>query len=518
MDERAAASAVEWSEFGPEAFARAAEADSPLLLSLTTPWCEWCRRMDETTYGDPRIAGHLADGFVPVRVDADRFPRVRERYNAGGFPSTVFCTPSGEIVSAAGHLEPDGMRQVLERVRETWTEKGASAGRVPRALREEPPAGPVEERIVRLLVGQLEEKYDGEFGGWGTEAKFPLPRTVEFALKRDRARGVAALRVANRNLQSPDGSFGRYAGSRDWSDVQTETLLDAHAGLVRANANAYLLTGDDEFREAAEDGVTYLRDTLAVEGGFGGSESTDGVDGTVFADRNARVADACLTLYGYTDSGAAREAGERALDAVEGLVDDSGLPAHHADAPAYERGALADAAAAVGAFTTAAEVLDPAYAETATGIADAAIDELREGDAFVDGPREGPGLLSEPLRPLDGNAELADALVTLSYLVGESGYREVARAAAGAFAGAAERIGVQVAGYGTAVSRLVDPPLRIRVGETGSDLHRAALRLADHEKVVVPGNETGATVVTAEGEFGPADDPEELATLVSERA
>jgi len=522
MDERAAASAVEWVDFSPEAFERAEAEDCPLVLSVTTPWCEWCRRMDETTYGDPRIAGHLADGFVAVRVDGDRFPRVRERYNAGGFPSTVFLTPDGEILTAAGHLEPDEMRQVLTRVRETWRTEGREAGQVPRALREDPPAGPVDERIARLIAGQVTEQYDEEFGGWGTEAKFPLPRTVEFALKRDRARALGALRAANESLQSSTGGFGRYAASRDWSDAQTETLLDAHAGMVRANANAYLVAGEAAFREAATDGVAYLRETLAVDGGFGGSESENGVDATVFADRNARVADACLTLYAYTDSEAALAAGKRALEGVDALTESSTLPAHYGGAPAYERESLADAAATLRAFTTAAQVLNPTYAERAAELADAMVDALRDGDSFLDGPRSGPGLLSRPLRPLDDNATVANALIDLSYLCGEPSYRETAHDTVGAFAGAAERVGVQVAGYGTAAARVVTPPLRIRVTDgAGSDLHRAALRLADHEKVVVPdadGPDGTARIETADGEFGPAGTPAALADLVAEHA
>jgi len=79
----------------------------------------------------------------------------------------------------------------------------------------------------------------------------------------------------------------------------------------------------------------------------------------------------------------------------------------------------------------------------------------------------------------------ADGLLELAVLTGEDRYREVARETLETFAGASDRFGVQIARYATAVSRLLEGPLVIRVaGEPGSDLHRAALRLADHEKVV----------------------------------
>ena len=101
---------VEWREWGEEAFAEARAESKPLLLSLSASWCVACDEMDRTTYADPRLAGHLKESFVPVRVDVDRQPRTRERYNMGGFPSTVFCTPEGKIITGASTRRPSRFR------------------------------------------------------------------------------------------------------------------------------------------------------------------------------------------------------------------------------------------------------------------------------------------------------------------------------------------------------------------------------------------------------------------------
>lgn len=175
----------------------------------------------------------------------------------------------------------------------------------------------------------------------------------------------------------------------------------------------------------------------------------------------------------------------------------------------------------MSALTRAREVLGADTLDTAQAVADHAIDTLLVGDSFVDGPREGLGLLDRPLRPLDGNVEFADALLDLALLTGEDRYEEIAADALGAFAGAADRFGVRIAAYGSAVSRLLYDPLVIAVtDEAGSDLHRAALRMADHEKVVVPDasgyDEAGAAyVVRGEAVAEPAHDPETLSKRVS---
>ncbi len=537
MDDHAARTGVEWHEWGPEPFEIADRAGKPILLSLSATWCSWCHEMDEETYGEPRIAANINDGFVPVRVDVDRHPRVRERYNMGGFPSTVFLTPEGELLTGSGYLGPDGMRQVITSVRKMWDGKGSSAGRVPRAVNGDmPPAGPISEEIERHFLGTLHETYDERAGGWGTDAKFPMARTVEFALKREREQALRTLSAISTNLfDEYAGGFYRYAGEGNWADPHYEKLLDTNAALVRTFANAYLYTGEEEYREPAERTIDYLTTTLWTGSAFAGSQSAgEGasyytlepteretadappVDETVFADRNALAVDALLTYHAYTDEDRARRYAERALDHFRTELIEDGEVCHYVDGEERgERVLLGDHAHTLTALVTAREVLGADTTDTARAVADAAIEELFAGSSFRDGPAEGLGLLDRPLRPLDGNVEMADALLDLHAITGNDRYREVARETIEAFAGAYDRFGPQVTGFGSVTARLLHETLTIRVGDpAGSDLHRAALRVGDHEKVVIPAAndvEAGHAVVQrGDQSTDPAATPDEL--------
>lgn len=563
MDESAEKTKVEWREWGEEAFAVADRAGKPVLLSLSATWCAHCHEMDRETYDEPRIAANVNDGFVPVRVDADRHPRVRERYNMGGFPSTVFLAPDGTVLSGAGYLGPDGFRQVLTSVRKAWNAKGEAAGTVPRALREgRPPAGELTPEVEKQMLGQLVDSFDDEHGGWSDNAKFPLPQTVEFALKRQRDQAVRTLDAVDAHLRDDyDGGFYRFAENANWSTLHHEKLLDSNAALIRAFANAYCYTGTEAYREAAGAGVDYLASTLWTGEAFAGSQAADEayyagsasdredadappVDPTLFADRNALAADALLTFAGYTDDEGARSYATRALDFVrEELVDEDGAVTHYvapgsgaeaadsadvtdgdAGAGASERGevgVLADQARVLGALLRARQVTGADVVDEARRVADWTIDELGDDDAFRDGPASGAGLLDESLYPLDGNVEFADALLTLAVLTGEDEYRAVGRRALEAFGGAADRFGVRVAAYAATASRYLESPLVVRVGDdAGTDLHRAALRMADHEKVVVPAASDVAAgeAVVARGDdvAGTASTPADLAALVAE--
>lgn len=455
----------------------------------------------------------------------------------GGFPSTVFCTPEGEILTGAGYLGVDGFREILDSVRRTWDGEGEEAGRVPRALRDgTPPGGELRDRIEEHMVEQLLGAFDDEFGGWGSDAKFPLPRTVEFALVRARDQATRTLEAIRAHLlDTYDGGFYRFATGRDWSDPHREKLLDENAALVRAFARAYRYTGEESYRETAESTVEYLTTDLWTGGAFAASQAGDdeyyrmsptdredaeppNVDDTVLADRNGMAAGALLAYAGYTDDERARRYAERALDHVlDDLVEDGEVTHYRTGEETGESGLLADQAGLLQGLTTAWQVTGE-YGEAATAVADYALDELGDGGAFRDGTAEGAGLLDRPLYPLDTNVELADALVDLAALAGEDRYRERAREAIAAFAGAAERMGVEVASYATVASRLQS--LRIfRVGApAGSDLHRAALRVADHEAVVVPAVEDldGEAEVVDDGEVtGTAKTPDGLAQLAT---
>ncbi len=534
---------VAWQRWSPAAFAGAQRAGKPILLSLTASWCKYCHEMDAETYAIPTIAANINDAFVPIRVDVDRHPRVRDRYNMGGFPSTVFLTPDGKLLTGAGYLGADSMRQVIDSVRTLWQEKGADAGRVPRALKaDEPPAGELTDEIEAQLRGQLHETYDEVAGGWGTGPKFPLPEALEFALKRDPEMALRSFDAVSANLfDTYDGGFYRFSTERDWSGLHHEKLLDENAALVRAFANAYLATGEDGYREPAERTIEYLTTTLWTGDAFAGSQAPDEsgsytleasereggetapVDPTVYAGANALAIEALCTYYSYTDDERAKRYAQRALETVRERLLEDGHVIHYCDGEhTGERTLLSNQARMLGALTTVWSVLGsnsaPDIRSDAVAIAETTLESLRDGNSFCDGQRTAPGLLDRPLRPLDGNAALADALLDLSVLTGEHRYRERAKETIEAFAGASDRFGPPVARYGTVAARVHNSPLVIRVGgPVGSDLHRAAMRVADHEKLVVPDGDLEARIAYVERgdrQSAPANTPAEVATRV----
>src|SRR2546428_540931 len=116
---------IRWREWGEDAFREAKETGKPVLLSLSAVWCHWCHVMDETSYSDEGVISFVNEHFIPVRVDNDQRPDVNRRYNMGGWPTTAFLTPDGEILNGATYIPPDAMRHYVAEVADVWRDKRA---------------------------------------------------------------------------------------------------------------------------------------------------------------------------------------------------------------------------------------------------------------------------------------------------------------------------------------------------------------------------------------------------------
>ena len=103
----------DWNE---AVFKKALALEKPILLSISATWCHWCHEMDEQTYSHPKVTSFIKENFIAIRIDTDQRPDINVRYNQGGWPSTVFLTPSGQILTGATFLPPTDFIEVAQQV------------------------------------------------------------------------------------------------------------------------------------------------------------------------------------------------------------------------------------------------------------------------------------------------------------------------------------------------------------------------------------------------------------------
>ena len=75
----------------------AEKQDLPCLLFFTADWCTYCHQMEETAFRDP-IIKNLAEEFVCIKVDADRYPSLCQQLEVTGFPTIQFLAADGRTL------------------------------------------------------------------------------------------------------------------------------------------------------------------------------------------------------------------------------------------------------------------------------------------------------------------------------------------------------------------------------------------------------------------------------------
>ena len=63
--------AVSWISF-EEAVSAAGENPKKIFIDVYTDWCGWCKKMDATTFSDPRVAKVLEENFYNVKFNAEQ--------------------------------------------------------------------------------------------------------------------------------------------------------------------------------------------------------------------------------------------------------------------------------------------------------------------------------------------------------------------------------------------------------------------------------------------------------------
>lgn len=109
--------AIRWERSVGSALDRARSENKLVMMSFHTDWCGWCKRMDRTTYADPRVQQAM-ERLVPVKLDAEKDGRQdAARYGVRGYPTVVFANSAGEEVARIpGYLEPTAFLEELEDV------------------------------------------------------------------------------------------------------------------------------------------------------------------------------------------------------------------------------------------------------------------------------------------------------------------------------------------------------------------------------------------------------------------
>ena len=298
---------VDWRPWSEEAFEEAARLDKPVFLSIGYSTCHWCHVMERESFSDPDVAALMNENFVCVKVDREERPDVDHLYmtvcqlltGSGGWPLTIIMTPDRKPFFAGtyfprgdDHGRP-GMLQLIPRVRELWTRERDAVNTSAREISEGLQAfmapdnafEPARDLPERTFLS-LREQYDPEYGGFGSAPKFPVFSNLLFLLGYWKRTGdEKPLPMVQRTLAAMrrGGIFDqvgygihRYSVDKRWFSPHFEKMLYDQALAVITCTDAFLASGEDNYRKMAGEIIEYvLRDLQSPEGGFYSAEDAD---------------------------------------------------------------------------------------------------------------------------------------------------------------------------------------------------------------------------------------------------
>ncbi len=89
---------VKWRTDFAAARKEATETGRALLLDFGTESCFWCKKLDATTFRDPKVVKLLNEQFIPVKIDAQKYQQLTDKLGIESFPTLVLATAEGKVI------------------------------------------------------------------------------------------------------------------------------------------------------------------------------------------------------------------------------------------------------------------------------------------------------------------------------------------------------------------------------------------------------------------------------------
>ncbi|KAF8329803.1 uncharacterized protein EI90DRAFT_3155219 [Cantharellus anzutake] len=316
-----ASNPVHWYEWHEEAFELARQRDVPIFLSVgyvishhsslpsayrysSYSACHWCHVLAHESFENEDVAEIMNEHFVNIKVDREERPDVDALYmtflqattGGGGWPMSVFLTPSLHPFFAGTYFSRPIFVKLLNQIDTLWREKRqdvvASAENIldqlrsAQAHRNNPSrfAGDILKPSKTLLHSFL-QKFDSRYGGFSPRGpKFPSPsQSLDFLITFARTfkdPGISkeelfeqqkkAVQMCEGTLKGiweggirdhVGGGIARYSVDERWHVPHFEKMLYDQAQLANSALNLSLIR--PRFDDYAGGSVQMLQDMVS---------------------------------------------------------------------------------------------------------------------------------------------------------------------------------------------------------------------------------------------------------------
>lgn len=294
---------VNWYPWGEEAFEIAKKENKPVLISIGYSACHWCHVMAHESFEDEQTAKYMNQHFINIKVDREEHPDVDHLYmdalqamtGSGGWPLNMFVTPTKKPFYGGTYFPPQRVYnrsswlEVLTAINKTWTDNRdeverqadqmiqhlAQANLIQKGTIEKP-----QKKILDEITQQLLSQADKKDGGFGGAPKFLATPTIQYLLsyfhfKEDDAQLskealAQALLTLDKMIEGGiydqiGGGFSRYSTDNEWLAPHFEKMLYDNALMVSVLSDAYMISGNEKYKEVIEETIEFCSTQLSAE-------------------------------------------------------------------------------------------------------------------------------------------------------------------------------------------------------------------------------------------------------------
>jgi uncharacterized protein YyaL (SSP411 family) len=288
---------VAWQSWNQEVLKLARKTDKLIFISIGYFSCHWCHVMHRESYQDDAVAKRLNTDFIPVKVDRELDPAldaylidfVQKTRGYAGWPLNVFLTPEGHPVVGIVYLPNDQFRSLLIQLADLWksssgfirqTAAQASAERRSESLTANAQLQQgIGETLHTQLLQQILQAADDIQGGFGDQARFPMPAQLNYLLDAYKKQPLDQIahflqltleQMASQGLRDHiGGGFFRYTVDPDWQTPHFEKMLYDNAQLASLYMDAAKVFKRKDFEAIATDTLDFmLREMNTDKGGM----------------------------------------------------------------------------------------------------------------------------------------------------------------------------------------------------------------------------------------------------------
>jgi len=455
------------------------------LLDIHGVWCHWCHVMDKTSYDDDEIISTINEKFIPIKVDTDKRPDINKRYNQGGWPSTVFLTATGQVITGTTYIPPDGMKSLIESVRNTFKEIKIAEPELENKKMQIKDIE-IDQKIIDQIMQNISNNLDYDYGGFGLQPKFPMPDAIELVLNQyKKTKNNDFLILASITLDNMKGIFDdveygfyRYSVTQQWNQPHYEKMMDTNSGIIRNYLQAYDILKKSTYRHLAHKSLEYIKNNLSnSDGGFYGSQDADEkyytlnledrkkhgkpfIDKNIYSDLSSMMITTYVQAYNILKNDYYEEF---ALKSVNFLLENNydekfGMFHFYDGKQKFLPGILADNIYFINALLDIFDITkDEKYFENAIKLNKFVIDNFMDKDScffdIISNPDD-IGFLKFRDKSITENSLVAINLVRLSKV--NKKYSIIAKNILKAFHSEYERHGIHAAIYGLAVEKFLE--------------------------------------------------------------